>query len=209
MRMVQKADPGDWEIFQCKMKRSFETLTQIMDNLQMIGFARAKGEDEKYLGYTSRLKKMIAKIDHIVATQEANIPGMIKTLIDQYVQEESDFCESLIDPTTDDSWLEDKTRKDAADQQAKAADFNARMLKFRTPSAGDSRMPAGLTQRPDPTITQQGANAQTGPHQNAYANAGPQFMHQPPPPFPNPPPPMQQIRLLNRTLVHKLRLDFR
>jgi hypothetical protein len=46
MRLVQKADPGDWEIFQSKMKGSFETLTQIMDNLQMIGFDRAKGEDE-------------------------------------------------------------------------------------------------------------------------------------------------------------------
>ncbi len=194
MRLVQKADPGDWEIFQSKMKASFETLTQIMDGLQMIGFERAKGEDEKYLGYTSRLKKMIAKIDHIMATQQANIPGMINTLLNQYVQEESDFCESLIDPTTDDAWLDDKARKDAADRQAKAADFNARMLKFRTPSAGASNMPAGLTPRPDPTRTQQGANAQAGPHQNANANAGPQFMCQPPPPFPDPPPPMQPMQ---------------
>ncbi len=46
-------------------------------------------------------------------------------------------------------------------------------------------MPAGLTNRPDPTRTQQGANAQTGPHQSAYTHAGPQFMGQPPPQFPN------------------------
>ena len=45
----------------------------------MIGFAKTKGEDAKYLDYTSRLKKMIAKIEHITATQKANMPGMIKT----------------------------------------------------------------------------------------------------------------------------------
>ncbi len=167
MRLVQKADPGDWEIFQSKMKGSFETLTQIMDNLQMIGFDRAKGEDEKYLGYTSRLKKMIAKIDHIMATQEAKIPGMIETLIDQYVQEESEFCESLIDPATDDSILDDKTRKDAADQQERAAAFNARMLQYRNSSAGTSGTP-GLTKRPASSGTQ-GASAQAGSQQGAYS----------------------------------------
>jgi hypothetical protein len=82
MKMVQSTDSGDGEIFHNKLKGSFEILTQIMDNLQMIGFEKAKGEDAKYLGYTSRLKKMIAKIDHIRATQAANLPGMITTLID-------------------------------------------------------------------------------------------------------------------------------
>ncbi len=192
MRMVQNTDAGDWEIFQSKMKESFETLTQIMDNLQMIGFDRAKGEDEKYLGYTSRLKKMIAKVDHIMATQAANIPGMIKTLIDQYVQEESDFCESLIDPSTDDQWLDDRTRKDATDQQAKATDYNARMLKYKTLSAGTSSTPS-LTKRPTPSRTQ-GASAQVGSQQGAYAQAGAQFGAQfggqQPPNFPNPPPPL-------------------
>jgi hypothetical protein len=183
MRMVQSTHAGDWEIFQSKMKGSFETLTQIMDNLQMIGFARAKGEDEKYLGYTSRLKKMIAKIDHIMATQAANIPGMIKTLIDQYAKEENDFCESLVDPSTNDPWLEDQTRKDAADQQAKASDFNARMLRFRTQSAGTSGMPS-LTKRPASSGTQ-GAYAQAG------AQFGAQFGGQQPQFFPNPPPPLR------------------
>ncbi len=165
MRMVQSTDAGDWEIFQSKMKGSFDTLAQIMENLQMIGFAKAKGEDEKYLGYTSRLKKMIAKIEHITATQAANIPGMIKTLIDQYAKEENDFCESLVDLSTDDQWLEDQTRKDAADQQAKASDFNARMLKFRTQPAGTSGAPV-LTKRPASSGTQ-GASAQTGSQQGA------------------------------------------
>ncbi len=173
MRLVQKADPGDWEIFQNKMKGSFDTLTQIMENLQMIGFDRAKGEDEKYLGYTSRLKKMIAKIDHIMATNEAKIPGMIKTLIDQYVQEENNFCKSLIDPATDDSWLDDKTRKDAADQQTRAAAFNAKMLKFRMSSTGASGTP-GLTKHPASSGTQ-GASAQAGSQQGAYAQAGAQL----------------------------------
>ena len=121
MKMVQSTDSGDWEVFHNKLKGSFDILTGIMDNLQMIGFEKAKGEDEKYLGYTSRLKKMIAKIDHIRATQAANLPGMITTLINQYVKEEQDFCESLIDPSTGEDWLDDQTRKDAADQQAQAA----------------------------------------------------------------------------------------
>ena len=68
MKMVQSTDEGDWEIFHNKMKGSFDTLTDIMDNLQMIGLEKTKGEDEKYLGYTSRLKRMIAKIEHIRAT---------------------------------------------------------------------------------------------------------------------------------------------
>ena len=191
MRMVQSTDAGDWEIFQSKMKGSFDILAQIMENLQMIGFDKTKGEDGKYLDYTSRLKKMIAKIEHITATQKANMPGMIKTLIDQYAKEENDFCESLVDPSTDDPWLDDQTRKDAADQQAKASDFNARMLKFRTQSAGTSGTP-GLTKRPASSGTQ-GASAQAGSQQGAYAQAGAQFGApfggQPPPQqFPNPPP---------------------
>ena len=115
MKMVQNTDEGDWEIFHNKMKGSFDTLTEIMDNLQMIGFEKTKGEDEKYLGYTSRLKRMIAKIDHIRATQAANLPGMITTLINQYVKEEDDFCDSLIDPSTGEEWADDQARKDAAD----------------------------------------------------------------------------------------------
>ena len=78
---------------------------------------------------------------------------------------------------------DDKRRKDTADHTAK---------QYKLTSAGASSMPVGLTPRPDPNRTQQEANAQTGPHQNAYANAGPQFMgqhfRQPPPMFPNPPP---------------------
>jgi hypothetical protein len=126
MKMVRSTDKGDWEIFHNKMKGSFDILNGIMDQLQMIGFDKAKGEDEKYLGYTSRLKKMIAKIDHIRATQAANLPGMITTLIAQYVKEEEDFCDSLIDPSTGEEWIDDQARKDAAGQQAQAADYNAR-----------------------------------------------------------------------------------
>jgi hypothetical protein len=120
---------------------------------------------------------------------------------DKYVREEDDFCESLIDPSSRTSKSDyackvtvlqqaqdedDKRRKDAEDE-AKFSDFYARRLKYKTTSAGASSMP-GLTLRPDPTRTQQGANAQTGPHQGAYTHAGPQFMGQPPPTFPNPPP---------------------
>jgi hypothetical protein len=172
MKMVQSTDSGDWEVFHNKLKGSFDILTGIMDNLQMIGFDKAKGEDEKYLGYTSRLKKMIAKIDHIRATQAANLPGMITTLINQYVKEEEDFCESLIDPSTGEDWLDDQTRKDAADQQAQAADHNARLLRYKTLSANTSSKPS-LTKRPDPSRTQ-GASAQAGSQQGAYAQAGAQ-----------------------------------
>ncbi len=193
MKMVQSTDSGDWEVFHNKLKGSFETLTGIMDNLQMIGFEKAKGEDEKYLGYTSRLKKMIAKIDHIRATQAANLPGMITTLIDQYVKEEEDFCKSLIDPSTGEEWIDDQTRKDAADQQAKAADYKARLLKYKILSAGTSSKPS-LTKRPAPLGTQ-GAPAKAGSQQGAYAQAGAQFGAQfggqQPPFFHNPPPPLR------------------
>jgi hypothetical protein len=117
---------------------------------------------------------------------------------DRYIQEENDFCESLIEPSSGtsrsryvpDSMFQDeddKRRKDAADHQAKMSDLSARLTKCKTSSAGASSMP-GLTLHPDPTRTQQGANAQTGPHQGSYTHAGPQFMGQPPPKFPNPPP---------------------
>jgi hypothetical protein len=116
---------------------------------------------------------------------------------DKYVQEENDFCESLIEPSSGtsrsgyvpDSMFQvedDKRRKDAEDK-AKFSDFYTRRVKYKTTSAGASSMP-GLTLRPDPTRTQQGANAQTSPHQGSYTHAGPQFMGQPPPKFPNPPP---------------------
>jgi hypothetical protein len=199
MRKFKSSDLTDWEIIQTKTRESFNTLTRIMENLQMHGLERTPGEIEKYLNYSSRLKKMMAKIDHIIETIQANIPGLVEALLEQYVQDKHDLCDgdfvsrSGYAPDSMFQRDDDKTRKDAADQQAKAADFNARLLKYKTPSAGASSMPAGLTQRPDPTRTQQGANAQTGPQQNAYANAGPQFMRQPPPPFPNPPPPMQQM----------------
>jgi hypothetical protein len=85
---------------------------------------------------------MIAKIDHIRDTQAANLSGMITTLIDQYVKEEDDFCDSLIDPSTGEEWIDDQTRKDAADQQAKASDYNARLLKYKTLSAGTAGTPS-------------------------------------------------------------------
>jgi len=70
------------------------------------------------------------------------------------------------------------TTKDAEDAP-EISDFIARMLKYKTTSAGESSISV-LTLRPDPTRTQQGANAP----------AGPQFAGQQPPLFPNPPPPM-------------------
>ena len=194
MKMVRSTEESDWEIFHQKLKGSYDTLTQIMDNLNMIGFEKTKGEDEKYLGYTSRLKKMIAKIDHIRATQATNLPGMITTLINQYVKEEDDFCDSLIDPSTGEDWLDDQTRKDAAAAQAKASDFNVRMLRFRNLSAGTSGTPV-LTKRYASSGTQ-GASAQAGSQPGAYAQAGAQFGAQfggqPPNQFPNPPPQFPQ-----------------
>jgi hypothetical protein len=195
MRLIQKADPGDWEIFEQKKKESFDTLTQIMDNLQMIGFDRKPVEDTKYLNYTSRLKKLIAKIDHIMATFQAKIPGMVETLLDQYVQEESNFCGSFNDPWTDGQDLQrqqdedDKRRKDAADQQAKMSDFKARLSMYKT-SADASGTP-GLTKRPASSRTYR-ASAQAGSQQGAYAQVGAKFGSQPPPQFPNPPPPLPQ-----------------
>jgi hypothetical protein len=199
MKKIQRSDQSEWPIIQARTRESFDSLTRIMDNLQLIGFERTPGQATKYLNYSSRLKKMMAKIDHLIETLQANIPGMVENLLEQYVQEENDFCESLTNPTSKtsrsgyapDSMFQqddDKRRKDAEDHKRKMFDLNDKLQTIKKTSAGASNVPAGLTQRPDPTRTQQGANAQTGPHQNAYANAGPQFMGQQPPPFPNPPP---------------------
>ena len=117
---------------------------------------------------------------------------------DKFVQEENDFCESLIDPSTETSRSgyvpdsvfqveDDKKRKDAEDK-SNCSNLYARRLIYKTTSAGASSMP-GLTLRHDPTRTQQGANARTGPHQVSHTHAGPQFTGQQPPLFPNPPPP--------------------
>ena len=86
---------------------------------------------------------------------------------DKFVQEENDFCESLIDPSSrnrsgyvPDSRFQnedDKKRKDAEDK-ANFSNFYARRLIYKTTSAGASSMP-GLTLRPDPKRTQQEANA--------------------------------------------------
>ena len=90
----------------------------------------------------------------------------------------------------DREWIDDQARKDAADRQAQAADYNARMLKYKNLSAGTSSKPS-LTKRPAQSGTQ-GASAQAGSQQGAYAQAGAQFGaqfgSQPPPQFPNPPP---------------------
>jgi iron uptake system EfeUOB component EfeO/EfeM len=100
MKKIQRSDQSEWPIIQARTRESFESLTRIMDNLQMIGFERTPGEATKYLNYSSRLKKMMAKIDHLIETLQANIPGMVENLLEQYVQEEEDFCESLTDRTS-------------------------------------------------------------------------------------------------------------
>jgi hypothetical protein len=140
MRKIQKSDQNEWPVIQARTRESFDTLTRIMDNLQMIGFDKTPGEITKYLNYSSRLKKMMAKIDHIMDTLQANIPGMVETLLEQYVQEEEDFCDSFTNPTSrtsrsgyvPDSMFQDdddKRRKDAAGRQAKLSDLNARLNK--------------------------------------------------------------------------------
>ena len=223
MKKIQRSDQNEWPVIQARTRESFAILTRIKENLQLIGFEKTPGEDAKYLNYSSRLKKMIAKVDHIIEILQENIPGMVETLLEQYVQEEVDFCESLTNQTTRtsrsgyhrDTMFEqddDKRRKDAEDHKQKMFDLTNKLQTIKKTSAGASNVPVGLTQRPDPTRTQQGANARAGPYQNAYANAGPQFMGQPPPFQQNQPPPHQVhriFRLLNKTLVHKLRQDFR
>ena len=203
-KTLMRSDQIEWTIIQARTRESFNTLTRIMDNLQMIGFDRTPGEAAKYLNFSSRLKKMMTKVDHIMETLQVNIPGMVETLLEKYVQEEDDFCKTLINPSsrrsrsgqTSDATIQDlqqaqdeddKRRKYAADHQAKLY-FNARMSNYKMTSAGASSMPS-LTKRPDSTRTH-GASAQAGSQQSANAQAGAQFAGQPPPFFPNPPPPM-------------------
>ena len=200
MKKIQRSDQNEWPVIQARTRESFAILTRIKENLQLIGFEKTPGEDAKYLNYSSRLKRMIAKVDHIIDTLQENIPGMVETLLEQYVQEEVDFCESLTNQTTRTSRSgyhrdtlfeqdDDKRRKDAEDHKQKMFDLTNKLQIIKKTSAGASNAPVGLTMRPDPNRTQQGANAQAGPHQNAYANAGPQFMGQPPPFRQNQPPP--------------------
>ena len=78
---------------------------------------------------------------------------------DKFVQEENDFCESFMDPSSGtsrsgyipDSMFQDeddKRWKDAAEHQAKMSELSARLTKRKTSSAGASSMPIGLTPRP-------------------------------------------------------------
>jgi hypothetical protein len=96
---------------------------------------------------------------------------------ENYTREEEDFCDSQINPSSR-GWrsgynsnvtLQDLQQaqddndirwKDAAVHKAKLSDFNARVTKYKTTSAGASSMPVGLTPLPDPTRTQQEASAQ-------------------------------------------------
>jgi hypothetical protein len=100
MKKIQRSDQNEWPVIQARTRESFATLTRIKDNLQLIGFDKTPGEVAKYLNYSSRLKKMIAKVDHIIETLQENIPGMVETLLDQYVQEEDNFCKSLTNQTS-------------------------------------------------------------------------------------------------------------
>ena len=164
MRKFKSSDLTDWEIIQTKTRESFNTLTRIMENLQMHGLERTPGEIEKYLNYSSRLKRMMAKHDHIIETIQANIPGLVEALMEQYVQDEHNLCDgefvsrSGYAPDTMFQQDDDKRRKDTEDHKRKMLDLQYKLQTIKT-SAGASNVPVGLTQRPDPTRTQQGANA--------------------------------------------------
>jgi hypothetical protein len=190
MEKIQRSDQSNWKHIQCETRENVNTLTKIMDNLQMIGLEKTQGEVTQYLNFSNRLTKLMTKINHIIANQDVNISGKVEPLTEQSVLKE-EFCESLNAQSSKSATLhemqqvqdkDDKRRKDAADHTAKLSDFNVRMTKYKLTSAGASSMPVGLTPRPDPNRTQQGP----------YAQAGPQFIgqhfRQPPPMFPNPPP---------------------
>jgi hypothetical protein len=91
MKKIQRSDQNKWGNIQTRTRENFDTLSRIMDNLQMIGLERTPSEAEKYLIYSSRFTKMMAKVDHIMATLQANIPGIVETLLELYVQDEDDF----------------------------------------------------------------------------------------------------------------------
>ena len=126
---------------------------------------------------------------------------------DKFVQEENDFCESFMDPSSGtsrsgyipDSMFQDeddKRWKDAAEHQAKMSELSARLTKRKTSSAGASSMPSGLTPRPIASSRPVGLTPRPDPNrtqQEASAQAGTQFMGQQPPLFPDPLPPMQPI----------------
>jgi hypothetical protein len=193
MKKIQRSDQSDWEHIQTEARENVNTLNNIMDNLQMIGLERTQGDVTQYLNFSNRLTKLMTKINHIIANQDVNISGKVEPLTEQSVLKDEEFCKNLNNQSSRSATLyamqqvqdeDDKRRKDAADHKAKLSDFNARVLKYKTTSAGASSMPS-LTPRPDPNRTQQGPHVQAGPQ-----FTGQHFM-QPPPKFPNPPP-MQQ-----------------
>jgi hypothetical protein len=87
MKKIQRSDQTEWRHIQIKTRDSVDMLAMITDHLQIRGLAKTPGEVKKYLNYSSSLTKLMAKIDHIIATLEADIPGMMETLIDQYIKE--------------------------------------------------------------------------------------------------------------------------
>jgi hypothetical protein len=156
------------------MRENVISMNNIMEELQMIGLGKTPKGYSKYFNFKPNAKKLITKIDLIIANQSVNISGKVEPLTEQSVLRE-EFCENLNAQSSKSKIQDkhDKGRKDEANHTAKQYDLT---------SEGASSMPVGLTPRPDPNRTQQGH----------YAEAGPQFMgqhfRQPPPMFPNPPP---------------------
>ncbi len=181
MKKFHSPDQRDWELIQKEMRENVISLSNIMEEFRMIGSERKPKEYTQYFNFKIRAKRLITKINHIIANQEVNFSGKVEPLTEQSVLKE-EFCENLNAQSSKSETLhemqqvqekDDKRWKDAADHTAK---------QYKLTSAGESSMPVGLTPRPDTNRTQQGH----------YAEAGPQFMGQqftqPPPMFPNPPP---------------------
>jgi hypothetical protein len=77
-----------------EMRENVISMNNIMEELQMIGLGKTPKGYSKYFNFKSNAKKLITKIDLIIANQSVNISGKVEPLTEQSVLRE-EFCENL------------------------------------------------------------------------------------------------------------------
>ncbi len=94
MKTIHSSNQSDWEQIQKEMRGNVITLNNILEELQMIGLGKSQKEVTRCLNFKFSAKKLMTKIDYIIANQNVNISGKVEPLTEKSVLKE-EFCESL------------------------------------------------------------------------------------------------------------------
>jgi hypothetical protein len=94
MKKIHSPDQRDWELIQKVMRENIISLNNIMEEFRMIELGRTPMEYTQYFNYKLITKRLIEKIDHIIANQVVNISGKVEPLTEQSVLGE-EICGNL------------------------------------------------------------------------------------------------------------------